>query len=265
MAERTAVSGGSVQRTHSYRHNLEIQANRKRWEEKPCLRNVYREFHQLIEKNLAFLPGKCTVEIGSGMGSIKEVIPECVTTDIFPNPWLDGKENAYDLTFPSASVGNLILFDVWHHLEFPGTALREFSRVLSAGGRLILFEPAMSLLGKWVYSTFHHEPVGLNAPIAWEAPGTFSADDASYFAAQSSASRIFLWGEFPQWTAGWRVKTLHPVTSFQYLLSGGFSGPQLCPDKCLFLLRAMDRALARFPNLFASRLLIVLEKKTNDV
>jgi hypothetical protein len=48
------------------------------------------------------------------------VIPECVTTDIFPNPWLDRVENAYALNFADASVGNLILFDVFHHLEFPG-------------------------------------------------------------------------------------------------------------------------------------------------
>jgi len=57
------------------------------------------------------------------MGSIKEVIPDCVTTDLFPNPWLDRQENAYHLGFADGSVSNLILFDVWHHLRYPDQPL----------------------------------------------------------------------------------------------------------------------------------------------
>ena len=92
------------------------------------------------------------------MGRIKDVIPQCVTTDLFPNPWLDRQENCYQLSFADGSVSHLILFDVWHHLRYPGTALREFHRVLAPGGRLILFEPAASWVGRLVYHFFHHEP-----------------------------------------------------------------------------------------------------------
>jgi ubiquinone/menaquinone biosynthesis C-methylase UbiE len=56
---------------------------------------------------------------------------------------------------------NLILFDLFHHFEFPGVALREFERVLLAGGRLILMEPGFGLLGRFIYQRFHHEPLGL--------------------------------------------------------------------------------------------------------
>ena len=72
------------------------------------------------------------VELGSGIGNIKEVIPKCLCTDLFPNPWLDYVENAYALSFGSASVSNLILFDVFHHLKYPGTALQEFHRYTAA-------------------------------------------------------------------------------------------------------------------------------------
>ncbi len=114
---------------------------------KAALRAVYRNFHELIASRLdRSVPGPI-VELGSGMGSIKEVIPECVTTDLFPNPWLDRQENAYQLTFAAGSVSNLILFDVWHHLRYPGTALAEFRRVLAPGGRVIIFDPAISLTG----------------------------------------------------------------------------------------------------------------------
>jgi SAM-dependent methyltransferase len=119
-------------------HNVEIYRNQAAWQRKPMLREVYHDFYRKIAARIdARVPGP-VVELGSGMGRIKEVIPACVTTDLFPNPWLDRQENCYQLSFADASVSHLILFDVWHHLRYPGTALREFRRVLAPGGRLIL-------------------------------------------------------------------------------------------------------------------------------
>ena len=115
-------------------HNVEIQGNRLAWERKPQLRSVYRGFHELIASRLDRSVAGLTVELGSGMGSIKEVIPECITTDLFPNPWLDRQENAYRLSFADGSVANLILFDVWHHLRYPGTALKRVPPRAGAGG-----------------------------------------------------------------------------------------------------------------------------------
>src|ERR1017187_3064045 len=169
-------------------HDLEIQGNRQAWQQKPLLQAVYRRFHELIASRLDRSVSGFIVELGSGMGSIKDVIPECVTTDIFPNPWLDRQENAYSLSFADGSVSNLILFDVWHHLRYPGTALAEFRRVLAPGGRVIVFDPAISWTGRLVYGLFHHEPLGMGLSITWDAPQGFRPADADYFAAQGSAT-----------------------------------------------------------------------------
>ncbi len=201
------------------------------------------------------------VELGSGMGSIKEVIPQCITTDLFPNPWLDRQENAYRLSFASGSVSHLILFDVWHHLRYPGNALREFHRVLVPGGRLILFEPAASWTGKLIYQVFHHEPVGMSDPVEWNAPPGFVAEDAGYYAAQGSATRLFWRGEAKDRLAGWQLKEVLPITSATYLATGGFSGPQLGGRRVHRLMSWFDRAVSRFPRAFAVRLLVVLEKE----
>src|SRR4029077_12946528 len=89
-------------------HNREIHENRKAWARKPVLRRVYAGLYRAICENIEpSIPG-IKVELGSGMGNI----PQCVTTDLFANPWLDRVENAYHLSFPDASVGHLILFDV---------------------------------------------------------------------------------------------------------------------------------------------------------
>ena len=189
-------------------HNLEIHQNREYWQRKPLLHRIYGEFYREIASHVD--PGirGAIVELGSGMGNIKEHVPECVTTDVFPNPWLDRVENAYALTFADGSVGHLILFDVWHHLQFPGTALREFHRVLSPDGKLIIFDPAMGLFGRIVFGLFHHEPLGLKEAIEWEAPPSFVPGEHRYYAAQGNASRVFGGSEFRTKLSDWRVSEL---------------------------------------------------------
>jgi SAM-dependent methyltransferase len=241
-------------------HDIEIQANRKAWQRKPQLRAVYRGFHELIASRLdRAIPGHI-VELGSGMGSIKEVIPDCVTTDLFPNPWLDRQENAYSLSYPDGSISNLILFDVWHHLRYPSTALAEFRRALAPGGRVIVFDPAVSWTGKLIYGLFHHEPVGLGLPLTWDAPAGFKPADTDYFAAQGAATRIFWRREAPARLADWEVSEVTPLSSFEYFATGGFSGPQVGGPAVFRIWRRLDGALSRWPNLFAARLLVVLKR-----
>lgn len=242
-------------------HNIEIHRNMMAWQRKPMLREVYHNFYRSIAARIEpTVPGP-VVELGSGMGQIKEIIPHCVTTDLFSNPWLDRRENCYQLSFADESVSHLILFDVWHHLRYPGTALREFHRVLAPGGRLILFEPAASWCGRLVYHFFHHEPVAVRDPITWEAPEGFSAADADYYAAQGSATRLFWWGEGHDRLVGWRLVEVLPLTSFAYLASGGFSGPQLGGRFLRGFVKALDWLSAPFPRIFAARLLVVLAKR----
>lgn len=240
-------------------HNAEIHENRRSWLRKPVLRKIYEGFHRQIFRACRHDLTGPTVEIGSGLGQIKAVIPNCITTDVLPNPWLDRIENAYRLSFGNDSVANLILFDVWHHLRYPGTALLEFRRVLASGGRLIVFDPCMSLLGLLVYGMFHHEPIGLRKQITWFAPENWAAGNADYYAAAANAWRIFC-GSSRFQLRGWRAVSVQRAAALSYVASGGFRAPQLYPSILLPLLQWIDAVLDRAPVLFATRLLVVLEK-----
>ena len=242
-------------------HNAEIQANAQHWRRKPLLQKVYRDFYREIEKELRRDLSGQTVEVGSGIGNLKSAVPEAVVTDIFPNPWLDRIENAYALSFEDESVANLILFDVWHHLEFPGTALAEFHRVLNRGGRLIIFDPAMGMLGRLVYGLFHHEPLALNNKIHWHAPQDFSPNKMTYYAAQGNAQRVFFSGGFRDELADWRLVRQSRFAGISYIASGGFSRPQLYPSALYPAMQAIDRMASQMPAAFATRLLVVLEKR----
>jgi SAM-dependent methyltransferase len=234
--------------------------NRASWERKTVLQRVYGTFYQEIATCLVDPVESLVVEIGSGIGVSKRFIPNCVTTDLFPNPWLDRVEDAYELRFSDSSIRNLILFDVFHHLRYPGSALAEFWRVVMPKGRVIVFEPAMGLLGKLVYGTFHHEPVALDAKIELFLPPAERATGHGYYAAQGNAWRIFVKGEEPDLLEKWKLVRTRILCSLSYVLSGGFSRPSLYPLFLLPAVQMIDKILETAPPIFGTRLLVVLEK-----
>lgn len=241
-------------------HQEFINKNIEYWNRKPLLKTLYGDFYRLIAKNLSNLPDGKIVELGSGLGNIKEFIPECVRTDLFPNPWIDQVENAYKLSFTDESLSDLVLTDVFHHLKYPGTALQEFHRVLRKGGRVIMLEPSISILGLLIYGAFHTEPVALTQKIEWFSPKGWSAEDIDYYAAQGNATRVFLGNKFRSELHDWNRIGTTRLSALAYAASGGFSGPQLYPRSVLMLIKGMEKVFDLFPLLFATRLLIILEK-----
>lgn len=243
-------------------HNAEIAENRRYWDSKPVLRKIYRSFHQDIAKLVRNDIGGVTVELGSGIGNIKEVIPNCLRTDLFPNPWLDQTEDAYRLSFADNSVSNIVLFDVFHHLRYPGAAFKEFQRVLKLGGRVLIFDPCMSALGLVVYGLLHHEPIALADDISWEAPIGWNPSNDSYYAAQGNAYRVFFMNSNRKlWVNDWSLISRKRRSCISYVASGGYSKPQMYPDSMLPVMRGVDSVCDLLPMVFATRLLVALEKK----
>ena len=241
-------------------HQDFIEKNQEYWSRKPILKTLYGDFYRQIARHLSNLPENKIVELGSGLGNIHEVIPNCIRTDLFPNPWIDQVENAYNLSFGDESVSDLILTDVFHHLKYPGTALREFSRVLRKGGRVIMLEPCMSALGILVYGILHDEPIAITKQIEWDAPQRWSPQQIDYYAAQGNASRIFLSKRFRHQLSDWQSFKTRRFSAIAYAASGGFSKPQLYPTSALPWIRKLEKGLDLFPLLFATRLLVILQK-----
>jgi SAM-dependent methyltransferase len=243
-------------------HNREIHSNAAALEKKPQLLAIYDGLYGRIASHITRAVHGQILELGSGIGLSKRTIPDCRTTDIFDNPWLEGKEDAYRLTCGDNSISNLILLDVWHHLQYPGSALREFRRALAVGGRVIICDPAMSLLGRFVYGFFHHEPLGLWEKVQPYLDASDPEAGTNYFAAQSLAYRIFVYKEMPELLEGWNIRLIERFSSLEYLASGGFSKPQLYPDSAVPLIRQTDRILTRLPSVFAARVMVVLERSS---
>ncbi|HZV36457.1 MAG TPA: class I SAM-dependent methyltransferase, partial [Verrucomicrobiae bacterium] len=240
-------------------HQSEIQKNLRAWKSKPLLQKIYAGFYQRIIAQIdTQIPGRI-VEIGSGIGNLKSHLPQAITTDLFPNPWLDVVCDGYDLPFADATLSHLVLFDVFHHLRAPNAFLREARRVLTQHGRIILFEPYISWASLPVYGLLHHEPIGSNKPINLADTLPRPRD---YYAAQGNATRLFFRREIPNWpeSQGWTVAHREAFSSFSYLLSGGYSKPAFYPGFALRPMQWADNFLSLFPRVFSARCLIVLQK-----
>ena len=84
MANRMPFNGMKffAEKMNIEQHNTEIYQNIKVWNTKKSLQSCYQSFYKLIAEELILGDGS-TVELGSGMGNIKSVIPHCITTDLF--------------------------------------------------------------------------------------------------------------------------------------------------------------------------------------
>jgi len=252
-------------------HQKEIQQNLRSWHTKPLLQQIYAGFYKRI---LALIdpqiPG-AVLEIGSGIGNLKTHYPSAICSDLFPNPWLDLVCDGYDLPFANASISHLVLFDVFHHLQAPRAFVKEARRVLTTSGRLIIFDPYISLASFPVYGLLHHEPVSWRKPIDQTET---APRPRAYYAAQGNATRLFFGREVerlpcrsapakagprePHILNAWEILHAEAFAAFSYLLSGGYSKPAVYPAGLLSTLQALDAKLSRWPRLFASRCLITL-------
>ncbi len=239
-------------------HQLEIQRNLGAWKARPLLQCIYAGFYRRILALIdPALPGRI-VEIGSGIGNLKSHLPGALATDLFPNPWLDLACDCYELPFPDASLSHLVLFDVFHHLRAPNAFLREARRALVPGGRLLLFEPYISLASFPVYGLLHHEPVAFRQSIYFSDS---LARPRDYYAAQGNSTRLFFRKEIPGWPGGWTIFHAKAFSCFHYLLSGGYSRPALYPAAWLKPLVRLDARLSRWPRLFGGRCLVGLRAR----
>tara|TARA_B100000963_G_scaffold309488_1_gene285483 strand:- start:70 stop:810 length:741 start_codon:yes stop_codon:yes gene_type:complete len=239
-------------------HFLLFSKNKKNWIKKKIIREIYKTYYMKIKKNI--IDGK-SLEVGSGFGEIKKYIDNCITSDQFSGMNIDKVENVYELTFNENTFDNIIMIDVFHHLKYPGSALKELTRVLKTKGQIIMIEPAMGLIPRIVYSLFHHEPNGFNYDIQLYRKSKSILNRDEYFAVQSLPWRFFVLKQF-NIIDKLNLKNVSMWSDFSFLLSGGLSYPALYPFYLLKFIQKIDRLLSFISkNIFSARMMIILEKK----
>ena len=234
--------------------------NRKTYQNKDLIKIIYNNYYKKIKENIYTSNKKKILELGSGGGNIKKVIQNCITSDQFKNENIDRIENIYKINFKKNSVSNIILIDVFHHLQFPNLALKEIHRVLIKNGRIIMIEPAMGFIPRIIFKIFHYEPNGFNLKINWNHIPKKIPYLNQYFAAQSLPWRAFFLKEL-NLRSKYKIKLIKPFSDFAFLLSGGYSYKAFYPKFLYSLIKLIDKILTSISiRIFSARMLIVLEK-----
>jgi ubiquinone/menaquinone biosynthesis C-methylase UbiE len=231
------------------------------WESKPVLRGVYRGWYERMAALCR--PGR-TLEIGGGSGNLKAFAPDVVSTDVLTADWLDAVCDAQRLPFVPDSFDNIVMFDVLHHLERPVRFFEEASRVLRAGGRVVMLEPGITPVSNIFYRFFHHEPVDMAADPLEDGPTDPARDPYD----SNQAIPTLLFGDrvrqnaFERQFPALSVSAVERLALIVYPLSGGFRPWSLVPSALVRPLTAIEDVLAPLlGRAFAFRLLVVLEKK----
>ncbi len=227
--------------------------------EKPFLRKLYADYYALFQarlKPISFRPGVC-VELGSGGGFLKEIIPEVITTDVHLGPGIDRIVYADHLPFSPGEVKALLLLNVLHHLADPAAFLKEAERVLMPGGRVIMIEPFNSLWGRFFYKFLHHEPFNEKA-TQWQQQdmGRLSTSNQALAWIIFHRDRQLFEEKFPLL----RLQDVKPHTVMCYLLSGGLSSDWSAPVASYPFFRWLDQRLEHFQTLFPVFQTVCLEK-----
>lgn len=168
--------------------------------------------------------------------------------------------DAQFLPFAAASLANIVMVDVLHHIERPRRFLAEAARVLRPGGRIVMVEPGITAASWPFYRFFHQEPVRMDAdPLgdAVHAPArdAFDGNQAIPTLLVGRHHRRFI-ELFPTL----RLHRVDWISLVAYPLSGGFKSWSLMPAGLVPPVLRLEAALEPWlGRVLGCRLLIVVE------
>lgn len=236
-----------------------LSRHREIWKRKKILRDIYKSWYEKIISDLK-LPDKKTIELGGGSGNFKEFFPGVISSDIEKRDWLDMSFDAHKMPFENDSVSNIVMLDVFHHLEDPVRFLNEAFRVLEKSGRLIMLEPFPSPVSYFIYKFLHPEP--LDFGIDYFSEINVSKKDP--WDSNQAIPFLIFYKHLEKFRKMFGSKFLilkkQKMSCVIYPLSGGFENRSLIPESLTGLFFKIEKLSSPFKSLLAFRCYIVLEK-----
>jgi len=223
---------------------------------KPFLRRLYADFYRRLERAVEPTADRVLVELGSGGGFIKKIIPDVITSDLLDLPNVDKVFSAEDMPFEAESVDAFFMLNVLHHIASPAAFFTEAVRCLKKQGKIVMIEPANTPWSRFVYGNFHHE--------AFDSRADWKLNDARPLSCANSAiawiifsrDRILFERRFPRL----RIVRFRSHTPLRYLLSGGFTLRQLAPVFVYPFVKVLECVLSPFNELVGMFETVELQK-----
>lgn len=222
------------------------------------LRNIYIDFYLQLKETLG--PNynkKKLIELGSGGGFIKEIIPNAITSEVMKIPAVNMHFSALKMPFKKESIDGILLIDVLHHIPDVEKFFNEADRTLKKGGKIIMIEPANTLWGGFIYKYFHHEPFLPNGSWKFKTTGPLSGANGALPWILFFRDRKKFLRKFPSL----RINYIKAHTPFRYIISGGFTLRQLLPNFFYPIILLIEKFLSPLNQYLGMFYTIELEKK----
>jgi len=237
----------SVERTLAHKEILRT---------KSFLRKNYLFWYDFLVQDFGSKSPDEILEIGSGGGFLKEVLPGIITSDIQPIAGVDRCFPATEMHLNDQSLQGICMVNVFHHIDEADKFLIEASRVLKPDGRIIMVEPANTIWSRFVYLKFHHENFDVKGGWKFLSDGPLTSSNITLPWIVFIRDRALFKNRFPEF----EIESIDFHNSFQYILSGGFSYRTVVPGFLFGVLHFIDRWLCWISPQFAMFMTIKVRK-----
>lgn len=230
-------------------------SRRKILKRKKFLRKIYIDWYEIVCSELDGTDGTI-LELGSGAGFLKEIIPYVITSEILEVPHVDVILDGLFLPFEN-SLSAIVMIDVFHHLNDASVFLQGAVNALKKKGLVIMIEPWVTFWSRFIYKNLHHEPFVPEAS-EWSFPksGPVSGANGALPWIVFERDRHIFEQNFPRL----RVKKVKPFMPIRYLMSGGFTTKLETPSFLYQPVKGLEALFQPFMNFLGMFALIVLEK-----
>jgi SAM-dependent methyltransferase len=228
-------------------------------EAKPSLSHIYGNYYQFFKQILARCPKQgVALELGSGAGFIKKIIPEITTSDYLAYEGIDKVIDATQLPYEKNSVKFMGMINVLHHIAQAETFFKEAERVLLPGGRLAIIDQHHGWLSRWILKYAHHEPYDSKTQNwSFDTTGPVSGANGALAWIIFQRDRKIFESQFPQL----QILSYQPHSPLIYWLSGGLKPWGLLPNWAIGPVTLLDKILIKISNQFGSFVNIEITKR----
>ena len=232
-------------------------------------RKVFKRIQNWIisESHLAEDVKFVGIELGAGVIPISEINSNFKSSDYCRDSkpsWIDLSVNACQMPFNNESVDVFLCQNSFHHFPDHLQFLAEAERCLSKNGKLIIFEPYHSILGK-IFFKF------LSANESFDQKGSLenNRDQKRMSGANQAISYIVFIREWEniQRKFNFNLKIMKICPSpftLNYINCGGINFKPFFTSPSIDFIDYVDKKLSIFHFLYSLHYLIIIEKITKE-